>query len=105
MKEPQGIEVGFKPDTLESIGETDLIQLSRKLLDAVIVSSDALTPQDLTPERMKQMRLVNGMLNSSMGVIKTKLAYFRMVDTANKASAIKNAMKQVEAIDTTITSA
>ena len=79
-----------RPDTLEDIKNTDLVQLSRQLLDAAVVSTNALsTKSELSEQHLKELRLVLGFLNATNNVIKTKIQYFKMVGVSDKIEAIK----------------
>ena len=55
----------YKPDTMREIKDSDLIQLSRNLLDSIVTSTDMLNPKNVTPERLQEAKVVLGYLNAS----------------------------------------
>lgn len=84
-----------KPDTMNDIGNTDLVQLSRKLLDSAVRSSKALNLQTLNEKSLKELRLVLGFLNVTNNIVKTKMSYFKMVGLGEKVDAVKKLSKKL----------
>lgn len=78
-----------KYENNEDIRETELVRLSRKLLDSVIANTGVLNKKKMTPEFMKENKLVLGFLNSTTKAIQTKMQFFKMIDTADKIEFIK----------------
>lgn len=76
-------------DNLGDVEQSDLLQLSSALLDSVVASTNVLEIRDMTPEKLKECKLVLGYLNATNSVMKTKLGFFKMVGLAPKLDAIK----------------
>lgn len=79
----------YKPDTLNEIKDSDLIQLSRNLLDSVVTSTDMLVPKNMSPERLQEAKVVLGYLNAANKTILAKMQYFKMVGLGEKVKAVK----------------
>lgn len=79
----------FKPDTLETVKNTDLVQLSRALLDSVVENTNALSKKKMTPERLKEMKMVLGYLTATTSTVKAKMSYFRMIGLGEKVREVK----------------
>lgn len=88
----------FNPDTLGHIERSDLIQLSRELLDAVVRGTAILEVKDkeMTPEKLKESKVVLGYLNAADKTIKTKMQYFKMTGVQRKVDAIKQMSKIIK---------
>jgi len=85
-----------RPDTIEDLKETDLVQLARRLLDATVVSTDALNGgQEINEQRLKELKLVLGFLNASNSVIKTKLQVFKMTGLPEKIAEVKKSAESL----------
>lgn len=78
-----------KPDTLEDIGQSDLVKLSRELLEAVVQSSGIKKMDKIGDEEIKQARVVLGFLNATDKVMRTKIQYFKMANIDAKVAEIK----------------
>jgi len=78
-----------KPDSLLDIKNSDLVQLSRKLLNSIVDSSGLLYPQELTEEKIKQARLVVSFINATANSMRTKMSYFKMVGLDEKIKALQ----------------
>ena len=96
VEKERGLQASFPPDTMEHIGNTDLVQLSRKLLDSVVTSTDALNSSTMTEEKIKEMKVVLGYLNATNNIVKTKMQYFKMLGVGEKVEAIKRRAKEIE---------
>lgn len=85
----------IKADTIEDIGNTDLVQLSRKLLDSAVKASNALNLKSFNEKSLKEMRAVLGFLNVTNSIVKTKMSYFKMVGLTDKYKAVKKISKKL----------
>jgi hypothetical protein len=47
-----------KFDGVEDISKSDIVKLSKKLLDACINSTDILNVKEMTPEKLKEAKIV-----------------------------------------------
>ena len=83
----------YKPDTMQDIKDSDLIKLSRNLLDSIVTSTDMLNPKNVTPERLQEAKVVLGYLNASNNALKTKMQYFKMVGIGDKIKAVQRKSK------------
>ncbi len=79
-----------KPDTLEDIGQSSLVQLSSELLDAVVQSSGIKKMEKMGEDEIKQARVVLGFLNAADKVMRTKIQYFKMANIDEKVAALKD---------------
>lgn len=93
----QELKTYTRPDSMQDIADADLVQLSRKLLDGVIVSTDAMTAMPMSPERAADLRLVLGFLKATNNMINSKLHYFHLVRIDDKIAAVKSKASTVEA--------
>ena len=94
MTKDKELVVAYEPDTMEDIRRTDLVQLSRKLLDSTVVASDALNVKTFTEPKLKEMKMVLGFLNATNNIIKTKMQYFKMVGLDEKIKAVQKHNKR-----------
>ena len=85
----------FVPDTMENLKGSDLIQLSRKLLTAVVDSTNMLEVQEMTQNKLKEAKVVMGFLNAADRAMKTKMSYFKMAGVKDKVEAIKKNGKRL----------
>lgn len=83
----------YEKDTIKHIEDSDLIQLSRNLLDSIVTSTDMLNPKNMTPERLAEAKIVLGYLNSSNNALKTKMQYFKMMGIGEKIKIVQKANK------------
>ena len=84
------IKTRYAPDTMEHIKKSDLIQLSRNILDATVQSTKVLEIDEMTPMKLQEAKLVLGFLNSANNVMKTKMQFFKMAGLEKKVEAIKS---------------
>ena len=84
-------------DRLEHIEESNLIQLSHNLLEAVVKSTNILKgdefenmDKETQKQKLQEAKTVLGFLNATNSTMKTKMQFFRMVGIGDKISAIKN---------------
>ena len=87
--------VGFKPDSLLDIEDSDLVQLSRKLLNSIVDSSGLLLPQELTTDKIKQARIIVSFINATANVMRTKMSYFKMIGLDDKVNALREHSKDL----------
>ena len=83
------------PDTLDDIKYTDLVQLSRKLLDAIVASTKMLDKGEMTPRKLQEAKIVLGYLTATTSTVKAKMAYFKMVGIGDKVEAVKSLSKKI----------
>jgi len=76
-------------ETLKDLGGFELVLPAKQIFDAFTKSADALTPQEITPERAKQLKLVLGSLNAYINAHKTKIGYFRLTGVPDKVKFVK----------------
>jgi len=81
-------------ETKENIKEFDLITPSQKLLDAVIVSTDAYSPKPMDEIRSKNMKLALGYLNAYIRAFGTKVGYFRLTGISDKVKVVEKFSKK-----------
>lgn len=81
---------------MEHIEDSDLIQMSHKLLNAIVDSTDILQSKKLKEldketqrQKLHEARTVLGFLNAANSTMKTKMQYFRMMEVGEKIEAIK----------------
>lgn len=77
------------PDTMEDIGKSDLVKLSRELLEATVQSSKIKEMESMGEEDLKRARVVLGFLNAADKVMRTKIQYFKMANVDDKIAAFK----------------
>ena len=79
-----------RPDSLKDIEESDLVQISRRLLNSIVESSGLLRPQQLNDQKIKEARLIISFINATAGAMRTKLSYFKMIGLEEKVKAIRD---------------
>ena len=86
-----------KPDTIEDIKKNDLMQLANDLLGSVVRGTDmlSLSANDMSPEKLKEAKLVLGYLNAANSIIKTKMQFFKMTGLDKKLKSIKDSAKKL----------
>lgn len=82
-----------RPDTMEDVLETDIIQMSRALLEAVVDSTGLMGLQEMTPEKLKEGKLVLGFLNATRNAVNTRMQIFKLVGLDDKMDAIRDRAK------------
>jgi hypothetical protein len=86
--------VKFSPDTIKDLEKTDLVQLSRNLLGAVVDSTNAMdNTVEMNPKRLQEMRLVLSYLNATVNATKAKMQFFKMVGVGDKVNAVRRTTK------------
>lgn len=85
----------MKPDTIDDLKESDLVQISRQLLEAVIRSTAVMKLEKMTPEKLKECRTVLGFLNAANNTLKTKLNIFRLTGMTDKLKFMKEHSKSL----------
>ena len=85
-----------KPDTLETIEQDDVLQLTRNLLDATVKATDMLNITEFTPEKLKEAKMVLGYINAVRGLMTTKLQVFKMTGINEKVKIIREVSKQLK---------
>ena len=68
----------------QDIRETELVRLSRKLLESVVSSTDILNKNKMTENGLKEAKLVLGFLNATTSAVKTKMQFFKMIGLDDK---------------------
>lgn len=82
------------PDTLSDIGNSDLVQLSRDLLEAVVGSTKILNLDEMTPQKLQESKMVLGFLNAADKTMKTKMQYFQMTGLSEKVAQVRSKAKE-----------
>jgi hypothetical protein len=93
-KEPK---TRFAPDNLKTLKGSDMIQMSRELLDAAVRSTEILKlkPGEMTPEKLKEAKVVLGYVNATNNVMKTRINILKMTGIQAKCKAIKSKSKSL----------
>ena len=81
-------------DTMKHVEESNLIQLSRELLSSIVDSTKILDLKEMTPDKLKESKVVLGFLNAADRAMKTKMTYFKMTGVGDKVSAVKHRSKK-----------
>jgi hypothetical protein len=90
----KNIQTRFSPDTVQDIQKSDLIKLSRELLDATVRSTKIMDAKEMTPKKLQEAKIVLGFLNAANSTMKTKMQYFKMEGLADKVKLIKKVSKK-----------
>lgn len=77
------------PDTMSTVGESNLIQKSKELLDAVVDSTKILEKTEMDEKGLKEASVVLGFLNAANNTMKTKMNYYKMMGVGDKVKSIK----------------
>ena len=85
---------GIVPDTMDDISQTDLIKVSRRLLDASIDSSGILEIGEMTPEKLREAKMVLGFLNATNNVVKTRMQFYKMIGITDDINKAKKNLKK-----------
>lgn len=94
-KKNRGLKAYTRPDTLIDVQDSDLVQKSQRLLEAIIISTKALEPKRLDEHGLRERKVVLGYLNAANNIIKTKMQFFRMINIEAKVQAVQKAAKIV----------
>jgi hypothetical protein len=78
----------FNADKMEHIEQSDLVQLSREMLDSVVRSTGILDLDEMSPEDLKSAKLALGYLNAANSTMITRMNYFRMTGIEAKIDAV-----------------
>lgn len=81
--------IKHQPDTVDDIRDTDIVRLSRKLLNSVVRSTGVMDVRKMTPEKLSEARLVLGYLNATTKAVQTKMAFFKLVGITEKVQAVE----------------
>jgi hypothetical protein len=85
----------MKPDTMDDLQNSDLIQLSRKLLDVMIGSTNMMSLKKMTPEKLRECKTVLSYLNSCNSIMKTRISVFRLTGMEEKIKFMKDRAKEM----------
>lgn len=85
----------YKPDTLDDVEKSDLIQLSRDLLEATVTSTKILDLNEMSPGKLQEAKVVLGFLNAANNTMKTKMQFFKMIGLDDKINAVKASSKEL----------
>lgn len=80
----------YAPDTIEHLESSDLVQLSRDLLESVVESTKMLTLPKMTPNKLQEAKIVLGYLNAARNTMDTKIKVFKLTGLDKKIEAVKN---------------
>lgn len=83
------------PEQLKDVERSDLVQLSRELLEKVVRSSDILSSKKMTVQSAKEAKVVLGFLNACTNTMKTKMQFFKMVGIGEKVKAVQQVSKKI----------
>jgi len=84
-----------RPDELEDIKDSDIVQLSRSLLNSMVQSTDLIRPQELTSQKLQEAKVLLGFLNSTANAMKMKMQFFKMIGLADKVKAVQEKSKNL----------
>ena len=82
-----------RPDTMEDVTETDIIQMSRSLLEAYVDATGVFKITEMTPESLKNGKLLLGFLNATRNAVNTRMQIFKLVGLDDKMDAIRDRAK------------
>jgi len=77
-------------DTVDHVEESNLVQMSRELLEALVTSTAILTKRKMTEQGLKEGKLVLGYLNASLNATKARMQWFKMTGLEGKLKSVKD---------------
>ena len=86
-------QLEMKKDSIEHIENSDLVQMSRKLLEALIKSTAILNggkKSKMSEQGLKEARAVLGYLNASINATRTKLQWFKLTGLQSKIDKVRS---------------
>lgn len=83
-------------ETKENLKDLDLVFPAKKLYDTLVESAEADKTSDITPDRVKILRLVLGFQNSVINSLKAKTGFFKLEQIDEKLKAIKERTEQIK---------
>ena len=81
---------------MDEVKKSNLIQLSRGLLNSIVESTDLLNPKQMTPAKLGEAKVVLGFLNASLKALQTKMQYFKMIGVNGKIKAVQKSMRNAK---------
>lgn len=82
-------------DSIEDIKDTDIVKLTRTLLNSMVASTGLTNPQEMTPSKLQEAKVVLGYVNAQIHAIKTKMQFFKMIGLDEKVKAVKDHSKEL----------
>lgn len=81
----------YSKDSEEYLENLDLVQMSRKLLEAVIMSTEIMDNKEkrMTWQGLKEAKLVLGYLNAANNQVRTRMQWFKMTNLEKKIESVK----------------
>ena len=80
----------YESDSIEHLKNSDLVQLSRKLLDSMVESTQMMYSPEMTPKKLMEAKVVLGYLNAAKNTMDTRIKIFKLTGLGEKIDAIKN---------------
>lgn len=84
-----------RKDTVEHIENSDLVQMSRELLDSLVTSTAILDGKKMNEQGLKEAKTVLGYLNASINATKTRMQWFKLTGLENKVRSVRRANGKV----------
>ena len=76
-------------DTKDTIEQSNLVQMSRSLLDSLVESTAILNGKKMTEQGLKEAKMVLGYLNASIHATKTRMQWFKMTGLEDKIDRVR----------------
>lgn len=83
---------------MNDVRDSDLVQMSRNLLESVIDSSEILSMDTMGPDEMQRAKIVLGFLNAASGAVNSRMQFFQMTDIEGKYAAVKSQQAHIKAL-------
>lgn len=84
----------YNPDSIRDLEQTDLVRLSRDLLESVVKNTGVLNRKKMSKEALQEYKTVLGFLNASTKTIQVKMQVFKMMGVGEKVKAVQKRNKQ-----------
>ncbi len=86
----------MEKDSIKHIEDSNLVQMSRKLLEALVESTAILNGGEskISDKGLKEAKTVLGYLNASINATKTRVQWFRMTGLIGKIETVKKKNKK-----------
>ena len=88
-------EIIKSSDSMEDIKDTDIVKLTRTLLNSMVASTGLTNPQEMTSSKLQEAKVVLGYVNAQIHAIKTKMQFFKMIGLDEKVKAVKDHNKDL----------
>lgn len=77
-------------ETKEDLKNLDIVLPAKKIYDTLVESAEANIKSEITPDRVKVLRLVLGFQNSFINSFKSKISFFRLENLDEKLKIVKD---------------